>query len=72
MIDKEQLIKDKLTKICVCKAINRLTIKEAIRSGTSDIKLLQNQTGVMTGSCNGYKCSEKIIELISTYNDIWE
>jgi len=57
-------IMDKLTKVCVCKSISRLTIKKAIKLGAKNLTEVQNITGAGSGSCCGRRCSPKIEELL--------
>ena len=57
-------IMDKLTKVCVCKSISRLTIKKAIKAGAKNLIEVQNITGAGSGSCCGRRCSPKIEELL--------
>lgn len=60
----EQEIKDKLTKVCICKAISRATIKEAIREGANSVEEVKKRTGATTGACKGTRCSQVIDGLI--------
>lgn len=62
--DINQDIMDKLTKVCVCKSISRLTIKKAIKQGAKNLKEVQSATGAGSGSCLGRRCSPKIEELL--------
>lgn len=62
-------IMDKLTKVCVCKAINRATIKDAIRNGAKSISEVKEATGAGTGCCGGARCVFKIQELLDKYNE---
>ncbi|WP_291635780.1 (2Fe-2S)-binding protein [Clostridium sp.] len=57
-------IMDKLTKICLCKAIPRSTIKKAIKNGARTIEEVQKVTGAGTGGCNGNRCTPKIDEIL--------
>lgn len=63
----EELL-DKLTKVCICKAISKARIKEAIRNGADTLEKVQAVTGAGTGGCNGRRCSPKIQELIIQIN----
>lgn len=63
----EELL-DKLTKVCICKAISRSKIKEAIRNGADTLEKVQKATGAGSGGCRGKRCSSKILELISQIN----
>ncbi|MDF2673524.1 MAG: (2Fe-2S)-binding protein [Clostridiales bacterium] len=65
----EELL-DKLTKVCICKAIPRSKIKEAIRNGADTLEKVQKSTGAGSGGCNGKRCSPKILELICQMNPI--
>ena len=55
---------DKLTKVCICKAISRAKIKEAIKNGADTIEKVAEVTGATTGGCRGRRCREKIEDLI--------
>ncbi|MCJ7690821.1 MAG: (2Fe-2S)-binding protein [Clostridiaceae bacterium] len=57
-------IMDKLTKICLCKAIPRSTIKKAIQNGANTVEDVQKVTGAGTGGCKGQRCTPKIEQLI--------
>lgn len=66
-------IMDKLTKVCLCKAIPRSKMKAAIRGGALTLKEVQKATGAGSGGCQGRRCSPKIEELIEQYkNGEWE
>lgn len=65
-LNKELL--DKLTKVCLCKGISRLKIKEAMINGADTLEKVQRATGAGTGSCKGTRCSPKIMELLSKMN----
>lgn len=68
----EQIL-DKLTKVCLCKAIPRSKIKDAIRKGAITVTDVSNATGSCTGGCSGRRCTPKIQELIDTYQtDEWQ
>ena len=57
-------IMDKLTKVCLCKAISRATIKKAIQNGAKTVEEVQKITGAGTGGCKGNRCTPKIEELL--------
>lgn len=57
-------VMDKLTKVCICKSINRAKIKEAIQNGAKTLEDVQKATGAGSGSCCGRRCSPKIEELL--------
>lgn len=62
----EEQIKDKLTKVCICKAISRATIKEAIREGAKSVEEVKRRTGATTGACQGGRCTHVIEGLINS------
>jgi NAD(P)H-nitrite reductase large subunit len=57
-------IMDKITKVCLCKAIPRSTIKKAIQNGARTVEEVQKATGAGSGGCNGNRCTPKIEELL--------
>lgn len=63
-----QDIMDKLTKVCICKAISRAKIKEAIKNGASTLEEVQRATGAGSGGCGGKRCTPKILELLYDLN----
>ncbi|MBH1939575.1 (2Fe-2S)-binding protein [Mobilitalea sibirica] len=58
-----------MTKVCICKAISRATIKKAIQNGAQTLSEVQKATGAGSGPCGGRRCTPKIINLIKQYND---
>lgn len=62
-------ILDKLTKVCVCNAISRYSIKKAIENGATTVDEIKKVTGACTGSCKGSRCRGKIEELIKQYDN---
>lgn len=62
----EQVL-DKLTKVCLCKAIPRSKMKEAIANGAKTVEDVQKATGAGSGSCCGRRCTPKIQDLLDTY-----
>lgn len=58
-------IMDKLTKVCLCKAIPRSKIKAAIKNGARTVKEVQEATGAGSGGCGGRRCTPKIEELLN-------
>ncbi|WP_096635360.1 (2Fe-2S)-binding protein [Clostridium cochlearium] len=66
-------ILDKLTKICICKAISRSKIKDAIRNGAKTVEEVNQITGAGSGGCNGTRCKGKIEELLKSYKEgLWK
>ena len=63
-------IMDKLTKVCICKAIPRSVIKKAINDGASTVEEVNKVTGSGSGGCSGRRCSVKITELLEEYNNL--
>lgn len=57
-------IMDKITKVCLCKAIPRSTIKKAIQNGARTVEAVQMVTGAGSGGCSGHRCMPKIEELL--------
>ncbi|WP_102401328.1 (2Fe-2S)-binding protein [Haloimpatiens massiliensis] len=62
-------ILDKLTKVCLCKAISRATIKKAIENGAKTVEEVKKATGATTGGCGGKRCTPKIQQLIDEYKN---
>ncbi|HHX60067.1 MAG TPA: (2Fe-2S)-binding protein [Epulopiscium sp.] len=61
-------IRDKLTKVCICKGISRKIIKDAIKNGAKTIKEVQEATGAGSGACGGRRCTAKIQQLLKEGN----
>ncbi len=57
-------IRDKLTKVCICKGISRKIIKDTIKKGAKTIKEVQEATGAGSGACGGRRCTAKIQQLL--------
>lgn len=68
-MDKEEMIKDKLTKICLCRGIDKFTIKECIKEGAKTVDEVREKTGATGGGCKGARCRSKIVELINEDNN---
>ncbi|PPK48789.1 (2Fe-2S)-binding protein [Clostridium algidicarnis] len=62
-------IMDKLTKVCLCKAIPRSKMKEAIKGGATTVEEVQKATGAGSGGCSGRRCTPKIEVLLEKYSD---
>ena len=58
------IVIDKMTKICLCKAISRATIKKAIANKADTVEKVQKATGAGSGACCGRRCTAKIEELL--------
>ncbi len=64
MSEIDPQILDRITKVCICKAIPRSTIKKVIRNGADTLIKVREATGAGSGSCNGRRCTPKILELL--------
>lgn len=62
-----QEILDKVTKVCICKAISKATIKDAVKNGSNTIDEIKVKTGAATGGCRGCRCISKIEEIIEEH-----
>ena len=62
--DLQEIVLDKMTKVCICRAISRAKIKEAIKNGAHTVEAVAEKTGATKGSCKGCRCRDKIEELI--------
>ncbi|MDF2633157.1 MAG: domain protein (2Fe-2S)-binding domain protein [Pelosinus sp.] len=62
--DVNQEILDKLTKVCICKAISKASIKKIIASGANTLEQVQHECGAGSGPCGGKRCTPKIKELL--------
>lgn len=62
--DLNQEILDKLTKVCICKAISRASIKKTIASGADTLEKVQKISGAGSGPCGGKRCTHKILSLL--------
>jgi len=58
-------ILDKLTKVCLCKAISKASIKKTIASGADTLEKVQKASGAGSGACGGKRCGPKILLLLS-------
>ena len=72
MADMEQEIMDKMTKVCICKAISRATMKKAIQNGAKTLAEVQKATGAGSGPCGGRRCTPKIEELLKSQENIMD
>ena len=62
--DLNQEILDKLTKVCICKAISKASIKKAIVGGADTLEKVQKASGAGSGPCGGKRCTPKILSLL--------
>lgn len=67
MDELNQDVMDKYTKICICKAISKSTIKKAIQNGADTLEKVQRATSAGSGNCGGRRCTPKILELLEEY-----
>lgn len=64
MSEENQDILDKYTKVCICKAISRSTMKRVIKDGADTLEKVQKATSAGSGSCGGRRCTPKILQLL--------
>lgn len=69
MSDMNQDIIDKHTKVCICKAINKSTMKKIIAGGADTLEKVQKATTAGSGSCGGRRCTPKILDLLEEYKN---
>ncbi len=69
MSDIEQLVKDKYTKICICKSINKATMKKVIKEGATTLQAVRYQTGAGSGPCKGRRCTPRIENLLREHEE---
>ena len=67
--DIEQMVKDKYTKICICKSINKATMKKVILDGATTVNAVRNKTGAGSGSCKGRRCTPRIENLLREHEE---
>ena len=67
--DLQEIVLDKMTKVCVCKAISKAKIKESIKLGADTLDKVIKDTGACTGSWKGSRCKLKIENLITEMNN---
>ncbi len=67
-MDKDQIMKDKLTKVCLCRGIDKHTIKECIKEGAKTVEDVREKTGATGGGCKGSRCRSKIKEMLEEEN----
>ncbi len=64
MSEENQDILDKYTKVCICKAISKSTMKKVISEGADTLEKVRKATTAGSGSCGGRRCTPKILELL--------
>jgi bacterioferritin-associated ferredoxin len=64
MIEINEAVMDKITKVCLCKSISRATIKKAIMDGAHTVVKVNAAVGSGSGPCKGQRCGPKIQALI--------
>ncbi|MFV0465529.1 MAG: (2Fe-2S)-binding protein [Lachnospiraceae bacterium] len=69
MEDQQQLIIDKMTKVCICKAIPRSKMKQVIRDGAHTLEEVRKATGAGSGPCGGRRCTPKILALLEEFHE---
>lgn len=64
-MDEEQIL-DSLKPICLCKGIRKSVFLKHIAAGLKSVEALQRATGAGTGSCQGKRCTPRIIDLLKS------
>lgn len=59
-----QKVLDKMTRVCICKVINRSAMKKAIAAGADTVEKVKKATGAGSGPCHGRRCTPKIEKLL--------
>jgi NAD(P)H-nitrite reductase large subunit len=54
-------------KVCICKAIPRKRIINAIQNGADSLEEINRMVGSGHGECNGKRCGPAIEELLAQY-----
>lgn len=67
--EKRSLVMDRVTKVCICKAIPRSKVKEGIRRGADTVQKVHAAVGTGSGACGGRRCAPKIAVLLEEYKD---
>lgn len=67
--DLEALVKDKYTKICICKSINKATMKKVIKEGATSVSAVRYKTGAGSGACKGRRCTPRIESLLKDHEE---
>ncbi len=60
----EQEIKDRYTKVCICRSISKGTIKNTIKEGALTLNDIKRKTGAGSGNCKGTRCQLKILDIL--------
>lgn len=71
MENLNQEVKDKLEKVCICRAITKASIKDSVRSGKTTVEDIAGDTGATLGGCKGFRCKARIQEIIDGYQTEW-
>lgn len=67
--DIESMVKDKYTKICICKSINKATMKKIIKEGATTVNAVRHKTGAGSGPCKGRRCTPRIETLLREHEE---
>lgn len=70
MSEENQEILDKYTKVCICKAISKSTMKKVISEGADTLEKVRKATTAGSGSCGGRRCTPKILELLEEMKQV--
>lgn len=61
--DKEQLYKQLIQVICICKGIRLSKVLEGLK-GSNSVEDVNHKTGCGSGGCQGQRCGPKIRALL--------
>ena len=67
--NNEATIIEKHTKICICKSINKATMKKVIHEGATTVNMIKYKTGAGSGACKGRRCTPRIEALLANELD---
>ncbi|MGL5243679.1 MAG: (2Fe-2S)-binding protein [Sarcina sp.] len=51
-------------KVCLCRGISATRIIDSIKKGAHTVEAVKEATGATQGGCCGFRCKDKIEELI--------
>jgi NAD(P)H-nitrite reductase large subunit len=62
-MDQNEILEG-LKPICLCKGIRKKVFLKHIANGTKTLEGLRKATGAGTGSCEGKRCTPRILDLL--------
>jgi NAD(P)H-nitrite reductase large subunit len=66
---KEQLIKQKLRVVCICKGINLGKVLAALE-GCETVEDVNKKIGSGSGGCSGERCAPRIAKLLEKFKNM--